>query len=395
MHSATHSIMFHHFHSDHHPKGQGSISAQQFQRMIDWLGEKYNLLSAEEYQNRFLKNQLKKDDICLSFDDALLCQFDIAVPILNKNNLRAFFFVYSSPIEGTLNYLEIFRYFRTVAFSSIDEFYLQFFEKVQSIYGKEYFAEKKIFQHKDFLSAFPFYTYEDKWFRYLRDDFLGKNKYESLMLDIVSDHNFKMEEIKSKIIISDEISKHAKIIVKGNDHWCLCFFHNEKTPSMKINNEQSSYYCFGCGAKGDLISFYTDFLNYTFNDALKELANKANVYIDFEKNFEKNKNREIIYIINKNASDWFYSNLFLKENKNILNYLIKRNITKNSITDFQLGCTSNKKINLYNYLKERSFNDNDIFKTNLFKISEKKSLKEFFYNRLIFPILPVLTGLLS
>ena len=59
----------------------------------------------------------------------------------------------------------------------------------------------------------------------------------------------QIDEIKSNINIIDEISKHIKIITKGNDTWCLCFFHNEKTPSMKINDEKNSYYCFGCGAK--------------------------------------------------------------------------------------------------------------------------------------------------
>jgi peptidoglycan/xylan/chitin deacetylase (PgdA/CDA1 family) len=201
--ATTHSVMFHHFHNDVHPKGQGSISGYQFQQMIDWLDEKYNLLSADEYQKFFLQNRLKKNDICLSFDDALLCQFDIAVPILNKNNLRAFFFVYSSPFEGFSSYLEVFRYFRTVAFSSIDEFYLKFFEKVQSIYGEEYFVEKKIFESKDYLSTFLFYTYEDRWFRFLRDVILGKNKYENLMLDIMSAHNYQEDEIKSKVWFDD------------------------------------------------------------------------------------------------------------------------------------------------------------------------------------------------
>lgn len=239
MHSVTHSIMFHHFHSDRHPKGQGSISAQQFQEMIDWLDEKYNLLSAEEYQDRFLKNRLKKDDICLSFDDALLCQFDIAVPILNKNNLRAFFFVYSTPLKGILNYLEIFRYFRTVAFSSMDEFYLKFFEKVQSIYGEEYFAEKKMFKPKDFLADFPFYTYEDKWFRYLRDRFLGKNKYESLMLDIISDHNFKVEEVMSKIWLTNDHIK--KLVEMGHTVGLHSYTHPINMQSLSKEEQKEEY----------------------------------------------------------------------------------------------------------------------------------------------------------
>ena len=194
----------------------------------------------------------------------------------------------------------------------------------------------------------------------------------------------QIEEIKSNLNISEEISKHVKIITKGNDKWSLCFFHNEKTPSMKINDEMNSYYCFGCGAKGDIISFYTDYLKYSFNDALKELANKAGIKLNYEKNFEENNNK-INQDILEAAANWFHNNLFLEENKNILFYLKKRNLTKQTIIKFKLGYSSNKKIKLLDYLKNIPFNKEDITKSNLFKISNN-NFKEFFYNRLIFPI---------
>ena len=93
----------------------------------------------------------------------------------------------------------------------------------------------------------------------------------------------QIDEIKSKIKLSEILSKHFKIISKGNDNWCLCFFHNEKTPSMKINDDLCSYYCFGCGAKGDVISFYTDHLKFSFADAIKDLASLAGVKLTYEK----------------------------------------------------------------------------------------------------------------
>ena len=75
-------------------------------------------------------------------------------------------------------------------------------------------------------------------------------------------------------LTSDVNPNLAKIIKKGKDIWCCCPFHNEKTPSCKINDEQGSFYCFGCGAKGDIFTIYQDLFNYTFVDAVKELANK-------------------------------------------------------------------------------------------------------------------------
>ena len=75
---------------------------------------------------------------------------------------------------------------------------------------------------------------------------------------------FDLETIKSKIQLSSEIEKKTKVIKKGKDFWCCCLFHNEKTPSCKINNDLGSYYCFGCGVKGDIFTLYTDLYNYTF-----------------------------------------------------------------------------------------------------------------------------------
>ena len=131
----------------------------------------------------------------------------------------------------------------------------------------------------------------------------------------------QIDEIKSKIKISDIISKYAKIETKGNDHWCLCFFHKEKTPSMKINDELCSYYCFGCGAKGDLITFYTDYLNYSFGDALKELASKVGIKINYSINERELKANSKYFEIFENTSNWYHENLFLNENRDILDYL--------------------------------------------------------------------------
>ena len=198
----------------------------------------------------------------------------------------------------------------------------------------------------------------------------------------------QVDEIKSKIRISEEISKYTKLVHKGKDLWCLCFFHKEKTPSMKINDELSSYYCFGCGAKGDLISFFTDYLKYTFKDALHELGNKAGVKINTNQNFSDTKynTNEKIFEILTISSDWFQKNLFLKENINCLEYLKKRNITKETIKNFELGYSSNKSSSLYEYLKSKSYNDEDLEGTYLFRKDKNNNLKDFFYKRIMFPI---------
>ena len=108
----THSIMFHHFHNENHLPAQGSLSSDDFAEMLDWLAQRYKILSAFEFLEQFESGNLDKSDICLSFDDALLCQWDVAVPVLQKLKIQAFFFVHSSVFSANPDFLEIFRYFR-------------------------------------------------------------------------------------------------------------------------------------------------------------------------------------------------------------------------------------------------------------------------------------------
>ena len=84
--------MFHHFHDDFHPKSQGSIDKIQFEKIIDFLEENFNLLGAREFSKKTIDGNLKENDIVLSFDDALKCQFDVACPILHKRKISSFFF---------------------------------------------------------------------------------------------------------------------------------------------------------------------------------------------------------------------------------------------------------------------------------------------------------------
>tara|TARA_Y100000590_G_C15745611_1_gene1021871 strand:- start:1691 stop:3445 length:1755 start_codon:yes stop_codon:yes gene_type:complete len=196
----------------------------------------------------------------------------------------------------------------------------------------------------------------------------------------------QIDLIKQRIKLSDELSKHINLISKGNDLWCLCFFHNEKTPSMKINDDTSSYYCFGCGAKGDTFSFYTDYLNYSFKDAVIELGKKAGVNIDIRSQNKDNFKIYRKYEILESASSWYHNNLLLDENNISFKYLKDRKISKDTIIEFKLGYTENKNINLYQYLLEKAYTEKELIESNLFKKNEDGKIRNFFYKRLIFPI---------
>ena len=192
-----------------------------------------------------------------------------------------------------------------------------------------------------------------------------------------------LEAIKSKIQLSTEIEKKVKVIRKGNDYWCCCPFHEEKTPSCKINDNLGSYYCFGCGAKGDIFTIYTDLYNYSFPDAVKELANKVGIRI-IEKNTKQNEEYENIFKILEVSTKWFENNLFY--NDQCKNYLKNRLISMDTIKKFRIGFSNNAKSSLYDHLKKNNFSDKDILKSNVVKINNNKKIKDFFYKRLIFPI---------
>tara|TARA_B100001057_G_scaffold450964_1_gene493502 strand:- start:183 stop:1919 length:1737 start_codon:yes stop_codon:yes gene_type:complete len=192
-----------------------------------------------------------------------------------------------------------------------------------------------------------------------------------------------LQIIKSKIKLSNELEKKTKIIKKGKDFWCCCPFHEEKTPSCKINDDNGSYYCFGCGAKGDIFTIYTDLYNFSFPDAVKELAQRAGIRIT-EENYKINKDRETFYKILEASTSWFEQNL--NEHNESLDYLKKRSISLNTIKTFRIGYSYNSKTTLYNFLKNQNFKDDDILKSNIVKIDNNKKIRDFFYKRLIFPI---------
>ncbi len=198
-------VMFHHFHNETHPRGQGAISNMEFEKIIYWLEENFTILSPDEFIDQFERSKLKSGQICLTFDDSLLCQFDVALPILESKNLKAFFNVYSSAFSGNPDPLEIFRYYRTVAFESIEDFYAKFFAYLQIAKPKIYREGVVSFQNQsNYLENFPFYSKQDKKFRFFRDRVLGKESYISHMHELIKISNFDIQTIPQKVFMSTQ-----------------------------------------------------------------------------------------------------------------------------------------------------------------------------------------------
>ena len=196
----AHGIMFHHFYDDRHIKGQGAISGDQLEQMINYYKIHYNLLRADEWMNKAVSGYLQNADVCLTFDDTLLCQYEIAVPVLKKFNLTAFWFVYSSVIKGEIEMLEVYRKFRTVFYDKIDSFYNDFFKKTEISKYRDLIKESlRTFSAEKYLTSFPFYSAADKKFRFLRDDVLGVENYRQMMSLLMTSYNIDVQSFSSDL----------------------------------------------------------------------------------------------------------------------------------------------------------------------------------------------------
>ena len=131
------AVMFHHFWGKYeHKYIQGALKAEEFESLLTNSG-KYKFLSAEVWLEKLKSRNLNQFETCVTFDDSLLSQYEIARPVLEKLNIRAFWFIYSSACKGNGDPFEVYRYFRNLAFAEIDSFHDCFFRYLEKIISEK------------------------------------------------------------------------------------------------------------------------------------------------------------------------------------------------------------------------------------------------------------------
>lgn len=149
------------------------------------------------------------------------------------------------------------------------------------------------------------------------------------------------DEIISRVDIVDVISEHVKLKRSGSSYTGLCPFHSEKSPSFSVSPDKQFYHCFGCGVGGNVITFVMEYENYTYQEALQELANRAGVKLPenaFERKEDPNKTiKASIYDINKLAAVFYFRVLHSPAGKLGMEYLTKRGLDEETIKHFGLG----------------------------------------------------------
>ena len=177
-----HGLMFHHFHGPSFAPSQGSIDTDTFTKIIDHYAETHTLLNATDYLERARSSRLEARDVCLTFDDSLLCQYKLALPVLQRYGLTAFWFVYSSVVTGNIEVLEIYRRYRSEFFEDIDAFYKAFFSTIEDTPYADFVNQRlRDYSPQTYLSEFSFYTDNDRKFRFVRDCALDASAYQAVM----------------------------------------------------------------------------------------------------------------------------------------------------------------------------------------------------------------------
>lgn len=201
-----------------------------------------------------------------------------------------------------------------------------------------------------------------------------------------------IEEVRSRNDIVDLISTHVPLKKKGSSYFGNCPFHNEKTPSFSVSRDKQMYYCFGCGAGGNIFTFLMEYENYTFVEALEYLAERSGVELPKQELSAKDKEemdaKALLRSMNKAAAGYFYYLLRNKRGERGLAYLRGRGLTDETMKKFGLGFADIYRDGLYQYLKSKGYKDSQLKDSGLVTIEEKGAYDKFF-NRVIFPIVDV------
>lgn len=199
-----------------------------------------------------------------------------------------------------------------------------------------------------------------------------------------------IEEVRSRNDIVDVISGYVKLKKSGSNYFGLCPFHNEKSGSFSVSPVKQMYYCFGCGAGGNVITFIMEYENYSFMEAVKFLADRVGIELpEVEESAEDRRNRDIksqLLEINKLVAVYFFHQLKSQNGSVAMNYLKKRELSDETIQRFGLGYSSMYSDDLYKYMKSKGYKDDILKETGLFTYDGNK-VTDKFWNRVMFPIM--------
>ena len=200
-----------------------------------------------------------------------------------------------------------------------------------------------------------------------------------------------IQELQEKVDIESVISSSISLKRRGKTLVGLCPFHNEKTPSFTVYPESNSFYCYGCGAGGDVITFVRRMENLDYIEAVKAVAQMAGMSMP-EDGYDDTISKQRLKILgaNREAARFYHERLMAPENKEALDYFLKRGLSMNIIRRFGLGYAPNDWRELINHLRTKGYTEHELVLANLARRSDKNGRANYydnFRNRVMFPII--------
>lgn len=199
-----------------------------------------------------------------------------------------------------------------------------------------------------------------------------------------------IEEVRTRNDIVEVISGYVRLQKKGSNYFGLCPFHNEKSPSFSVSPGKQMYYCFGCGAGGNVITFLMEYENQTFPEAVGTLAQRAGIALpeadDSKEARQADSRRAKLLEINKEAAKYFYYQLRTERGSVGMEYLRKRELSDETMNHFGLGYANKYSNDLIQYLKSKGYSEDLIRDAGLCNVDEKHGMYDKFWNRVMFPI---------
>ena len=200
-----------------------------------------------------------------------------------------------------------------------------------------------------------------------------------------------LEEVKEKNEITEVVSRHVALKRAGSNFVGLCPFHSEKTPSFTVFPATQSFYCFGCGAGGDAVTFVMQTEGLDYPAAVEMLANRAGIPMedDGTQRGERTVKKQRVIDATREAGRFFYAQLMSPSGTAAREYLAKREITDLTIKRFGIGYAPDNGFALTNHLRQKGFSDEELKASFLSGVSKKGNLYDIFRNRIMFPVFDI------
>lgn len=197
-----------------------------------------------------------------------------------------------------------------------------------------------------------------------------------------------LQELKARTDISELVSSYVNLRRSGRNLVGLCPFHHEKTASFNVYPDNGSFYCFGCGVGGDVITFVRKIENLDYMEAVRFLAQRAGIPVPEEQvDDSMSRLRARVLEINRETARFYYRVLLSKQGKPGLDYLLGRGLTMETIRHFGLGFSPPGRFTLVDHLRRLKYTEDELIQANVAFRSRSGRAMDRFYNRVMFPII--------